>query len=149
MLNRTLTERLALRSERRGDCLVWTGTKGVNGYGRMTYERRNVMPHRMAWEDAHGPIPDGLQIDHICMNRLCIRVDHLRLATNKQNNEHRAGALSNNKLGIRGVSLDPRYGKYKAQVRHNGRTIWLGYHETVEAADAAAQAGRAKYFTHA
>lgn len=43
------------------------------------------MAHRVEWEKVHGPIPDGLELDHECKNRACVNLDHLRLATRRQN----------------------------------------------------------------
>jgi hypothetical protein len=41
--------------------------------------------HRVAWEAEHGPIPEGLTIDHLCRNRRCVNVAHLRLLSNVEN----------------------------------------------------------------
>ena len=52
-----------------------TGAKlDANGYGRI---RRNTYAHRVAYEDAFGPISDGHQIHHLCGNRACVEPDHL------------------------------------------------------------------------
>jgi hypothetical protein len=37
--------------------------------------------HRVAWELTYGPIPEGMQVDHLCRNTLCVRATHLRLMT--------------------------------------------------------------------
>lgn len=47
--------------------------------------RRHLKAHRVSWEWAYGPIPDGLTVDHLCMNTLCVRPDHLRLLTASKN----------------------------------------------------------------
>ena len=61
---RTPAERFAALTEVRGDCLVWTGTTDPNGYARISVSGRRVFAHRYAWEQANGPIPDGVEIDH-------------------------------------------------------------------------------------
>ena len=70
-------------------CLIWTGYKSPDGYGRFRATRDGrssaKMAHRVAWEHAHGAIPDGMQVDHTCFNRACVNPNHLRLVTNKQN----------------------------------------------------------------
>lgn len=48
--------------------------------GRYARVRRNghlVAQHVAVWEDANGPKPDGWQVDHLCFNTRCIRLDHL------------------------------------------------------------------------
>lgn len=40
--------------------------------------------HRVAWEERHGPIPDGLELHHVCENPACVNVDHLRLVARSE-----------------------------------------------------------------
>lgn len=129
-------------------CLEWTGSKNVQGYGTMKTGGRVMLAHRVAWELANGPIPEGLQIDHICRNRACVNVDHLRVATRKQNLENHSGPSSRNKSGYRGVSwCEPRR-KWVAKVSHNGRNMNIGYFLTAEDANAAAIESRNQLHTH-
>lgn len=60
-------------------CWLWQGRPAVTGYGVIKDPRgRNLYAHRVAWELAHGkPIPEGLTIDHLCRNQLCVNPDHL------------------------------------------------------------------------
>lgn len=61
-------------------CWIWDGTVGQRGgYGRVPAGKRGVSipAHRLAYEYAKGPIPDGLQIDHLCRITGCINPDHL------------------------------------------------------------------------
>lgn len=62
-----------------GDCWEWTGstTMRANGYGQIKVDRRNVTTHRLAYELLVGPVPPGMQLDHLCRNRLCCNPDHL------------------------------------------------------------------------
>src|SRR5699024_11332791 len=52
-------------------CLIWTGVLDGSGYGRLRVNGRPVRAHRYAWEREHGPIPDGMFIDHTCWQRSC------------------------------------------------------------------------------
>lgn len=91
------------RTEWREGCLEWTGRASENGYGKMWLGDREGYAHRFAYEREHGPIPDGMYVDHSCWNRLCCNVEHLRLATPAQNSFNRSGARSSSTTGVRGV----------------------------------------------
>ena len=41
--------------------------------------------HRFYYEREYGPIPEGLEIDHLCRNRKCVRPDHLEAVTHREN----------------------------------------------------------------
>jgi hypothetical protein len=55
------------------------------GYGKFWRDGKTVSAHRVAYELFVGPIPAGMQIDHLCRNRLCVRPEHLQLATVREN----------------------------------------------------------------
>jgi hypothetical protein len=83
---------MAARTEWRDGCLEWIGSLTRNGYGQIYVEGKLQSTHRFAWMMAHGPIPDGLEIDHMCWNRACCNVDHLRLVTHEENSRNRRAA---------------------------------------------------------
>jgi hypothetical protein len=66
-------------------CWEWTGAVTSNGYGRFWDGERVCWAHRAAWELFVGPIPKDLQIDHLCRNRKCVRIEHLRVVTVGEN----------------------------------------------------------------
>lgn len=70
-----------------GDCLVWTGYRAQNGYGRCYMGgRAPLYTHRVAWELANGqPIPDGMSVLHRCDNPPCCNPSHLFLGTQPDN----------------------------------------------------------------
>ncbi len=78
-------EALRTRIEKTGDCLVWTGAKSVDGYGRIRYRGEARSVHRVAWERRYGSEPEGLELDHLCRNRACINVAHLEPVTHAEN----------------------------------------------------------------
>lgn len=65
-------------------CLLWTGPQHHNGYGALKMGREQ-RAHRVAYILAKGPIPVGLQIDHLCRTRLCCNPDHLECVTREEN----------------------------------------------------------------
>jgi len=127
-------------------CWSWTGGRDSSGYGVFALRNRHRGSHRLIWEYLHGPIPDGLVIDHICHNRACVNPFHMRLATRKQNAENRL-QHSNNTSGYRGVSWQNSNKKWRAQLRHDGVNIFLGYFDDAKEAAAVAQAKRNELFT--
>jgi hypothetical protein len=66
-------------------CLEWTGYASRRGYGQITIKGLPVGTHRLAWELAKGPIPDGLCVCHSCDNPPCCNVEHLFLGTHAAN----------------------------------------------------------------
>ena len=58
-------------------CWEWRGAGSANGYGSFRVGSRNLCAHRVSYELLVGPIPAGLQIDHVCPNRRCVNPDHL------------------------------------------------------------------------
>jgi hypothetical protein len=46
---------------------------------------RQVRTHRFAWELLRGPIPEGLQIDHLCRNPPCCNPAHMEVVTGRVN----------------------------------------------------------------
>lgn len=80
-----------------GECVVSTYSTGSHGYAQIGWhdEGRTIMrlAHRVAYEAAHGPIPDGMTVDHICRNRRCVNPRHLRLLSNRVNATLNGNAL--------------------------------------------------------
>lgn len=77
-----------------GDGLCWNWRGAVNatgGYGmfhrslRLHGPSAFVYSHRLSFEYAHGGIPDGHVIDHLCANRLCVNPNHLQATTSRMN----------------------------------------------------------------
>lgn len=66
-------------------CWTWLGRKNDGGYGRVRKNRTQYFAHRVAYTISHGPITDGLVIDHLCRNRGCVNPAHLEMVTQQVN----------------------------------------------------------------
>jgi HNH endonuclease len=85
-------------------CLVLTSGLDTMGYGQVTVgsttdgSRKNAQPHRVVYEALVGPVPDGLDLDHLCHNadptceggpscphRACVEVTHLSPRSRSEN----------------------------------------------------------------
>src|SRR5262245_61714130 len=89
--------RFAAKIEPTDDCWIWTGARDEKGYGLFRVDGRTRRAHRFAYEYFVGPIPMGLQTDHLCRNASCVNPEHLELVTNRENcrrGRARGGALA-------------------------------------------------------
>lgn len=91
-----------------------------------------LMIHRVVWELANGPIPDGLQIDHIDRNKQNNLIENLRVVTSAENNQNK-GAFCTNKLGIKHINKRHDRNLYTVSVRKFGRR-YVSYHKSLNEA---------------
>ncbi len=88
-----IRQHIADRVERDGNgCLLWKGPCTPSGYGRFKIRDhegivRALNVHRMAWQMDIGPIPAGMEIDHLCRVRNCIELSHLDCVTPEENRQ--------------------------------------------------------------
>lgn len=66
-------------------CHLWTAHCNREGYGTFKLEGKKARAHRVAWEIANGPIPDGLHVCHTCDVPECVNPSHLWVGTNTDN----------------------------------------------------------------
>lgn len=65
-------------------CWLWTGML-AHGYGRFRHGQRLVYAHRFSHEHYKGPIPNGMEVDHLCRVTSCVNPDHLEAVTPLEN----------------------------------------------------------------
>lgn len=73
-------------------CAEWTGALNSKGYGVVSVAGRRELAHRVSFEAHVGPIPDGLQVDHVCRNIVCVLPTHLEAVTDAENRRRRYAA---------------------------------------------------------
>lgn len=145
----TVEERFWAKVIKTETCWEWQGYVMPNGYGQFYGKEKLLLAHRYSYEAANGAVSQGVEVDHICFNRKCVRPEHLRTATHKQNAEHLRGAASNNKSsGIRGVYWREDCKKWEVKVGHNLMQHNVGMYASIAEAESAAIAKRLELFTH-
>lgn len=103
-----------------GDCREWMGTRWPAGYGKLTFQGRLWLAHRLVWSVYVGPIPDGLLVRHDCDNPCCVNLAHLRLGTFDDNRFDRVA---------RGRYEAPAYRGLSPEEARSGRPErWRGFH---------------------
>jgi len=143
-----LIDRFELKVARTDNCWLWQAAVSNYGYGNFTVHGRTTGAHRVAWEMANGPIPEGMFIDHLCHVKHCVRPDHLRLATRKENGENRKACNSDSTSGILGVSWSTSKQMWKGTVVHNGKHYHAGWHKDKQSCAKAVTTKRNELFTH-
>jgi hypothetical protein len=66
-------------------CWEWTASRTSQGYGWIHNPGGSQKAHVAVWESTVGPKTPGLELDHLCRNRLCINPDHLEEVTHAEN----------------------------------------------------------------
>lgn len=77
-------------------CWLWLGSISGEGYGSLAVNAGQKQAHRWSYEHFVGPIPDGLQIDHLCRVRCCVNPSHLEAVTQRENGLRGFGAAALN-----------------------------------------------------
>ncbi len=107
----------------------------TTGYGRIRFDSVLYLAHRLAWWFYYDCWPKG-QVDHINGDRTDNRIANLRLATQSQQNQNR---------NPKGVCFDKQSGKYKAQLKINGKRVLNSLHAEEAEARAAYTAAKLKH----
>lgn len=121
------------------DCWHWKGGKSDTNYGFTNLHRRKAGAHRVMYRILAGPIPKGMDLDHLCFNSLCVNPAHLEPVTRGENRIRAAARRTCCKRGHKYTSETTRIGHkgernckicavghdLKHQAKKRNRLIWL------------------------
>lgn len=85
MADRPCFDRFMGKVEASPLCWEWRGRRTSDGYGLFRIGRSDRYAHRFAWSALVGPIPAGLELDHLCRNRGCVNPAHLQPVAHAEN----------------------------------------------------------------
>ena len=92
-----------------GPCWIWTGSRTLQGYGKLGHRYRTLLAHRVSWEIANGPITGGLWVLHECDTPPCVNPSHLRLGSPVENYED----MASRERRVNGAPRGERTGRAK------------------------------------
>ena len=64
-----------------GNCWIWTASFTTYGYGAFDHNSAHVFAYKLSGRT----IPDGMELDHLCRNRACVRASHLEPVSSREN----------------------------------------------------------------
>lgn len=112
-------ERFWRKVNKTDGCWEWTGHKTKDGYGLISIRGKNKVASRVSYELAHGTIPHGLTIDHLCGNPACVNPAHLEAVSMRDNILRGDNRAANNARKTHCPNGHP----YDEE-----NTIWVGSH---------------------
>ena len=93
---KAIAERLNSKTYVQDGHLLWGGSSERTGYGRVRFGAKIMRAHRLSWELAYGPIPEGVDVLHTCDIPPCILPWHLYLGTQVDNMQDMLAAGNHN-----------------------------------------------------
>ena len=114
---RQTKENVLSKIRRDGDCWIWTGSVAARGYGSVWWDGKLRRAPRVIYEWHRGPIPRGLELDHLCRVHACVNPAHLEPVL------HRVNILRGVGMGARNARKThcPRGHAYDVMLKRGGR----------------------------
>lgn len=76
-------------------CWIWPGVRDQWGYGKSN----STSSHRAVWRKLVGPIPEGMELDHLCRVPACVNPEHLEPVTGEENRRRKYASITHCKSG--------------------------------------------------
>lgn len=96
MMTDSLIKRFSQKIHKTDNCWIWLGCPTSWGYGQIREGNKYYKAHRLSYLIHKGEIPEGLVVDHLCSNRICVNPDHLEAVTQRTNVLRGIGLTSQN-----------------------------------------------------
>lgn len=128
----TAAARFWAKVDKTDTCWLWRAAAKSEGYGSFRVGQRATPAHRWAYEQARGPIPPGLDLDHLCRVPRCVNPDHLEPVTRQINILRGQGFAARNAV----VTHCPRghaYDEANTYIRPKGNRMCRACHRIDEA----------------
>ncbi|MEN1919816.1 HNH endonuclease [Enterobacter asburiae] len=119
-----------------------------DGYRRFEYSGCQYLAHRIVWEMINGPIPEGMEVDHINHVRADNRIENLRLISQSDNARNKS-LPSTNTSGEIGIHWNKKLSKWHVQINADGKRKFVGVYESMEEAKQARDKVKAEHGYHA
>ena len=124
---------LTMRGRSQEECWQWLGSLNRNGYGNCCHNGKGMPAYRFAYEFLVGPVPDGLELDHLCRNPPCVNPAHLEPVTHQENIRRHFATITHCPQGHDYTAENTRLDRY-------GRKCW----ECLRAREKNRKSGRKK-----
>lgn len=123
------------------------GSVNTSGYIVVMFNGKYYKAHRIIWEMHYGPIPEGMEVDHIWHNRKDNQIENLRLVTRIENSRNKS-RNKNNTSGVTGVNWNNQRSKWESSIKVNGNSVFLGLYSSFDDAVKARKEAERKYDFH-
>lgn len=123
---------------------VAAGSRNSSGYKTVSFQGRGYLVHRLIWQMVYGDV-NGRQVDHLNGTKTDNRLVNLRPASDETNSWNK-GLRKAKLVPFKGVTVDRRNGRFKANIVVKGRKVSLGRYDRAEDAAEAYRSAAVRKF---